>query len=273
MLPSGILSLNDPMEDGQWDTFKRRIREEYGGSSNRGKMMMLDTGVSWEQIQLTLQELEYMKGRAFTQDVVRMVYGVPPIMIGDFAQATIKASSFTRERTFWSETMTPLTKMLGGIISKEVLPLLNPDPNVAFIFDLSEVPALQADRAVQSKIVKDGIATAQVTPNEGRSLIFGLDPVSEPAMDQHYLSSTLIPIASSGEERQEESVVGETIKQLDSVVRLLENKTPIERVSDVCEGIQKGLDKRRVDEDLLGVYKSLERVRERAITAFDRLMN
>ncbi len=274
-LPSGVLSLTDgtEMDPGEWERFKNNFRSEYGGSTKRGSIMLLDTGVTWEQIQLTLQELEYMKGRAFTQDVVRMVYGVPPIMIGDFEQATIKASSFTQERTFWSETMTPITHMLSEVITKEILPLLSPDPNLKFIYDLSEVPALQADRAVQSKIVKDGIATGQVTPNEGRSLIFGLDPVSDPALDQHYIAGNLIPIASSGEEPQEESTVVETVKLLDGVVKMLESKTPVEQVNREMETIQKGLDGRKADEALFKVWKSLERIRERSITAFDRLMS
>ncbi len=272
-LPSGVLSLGDnEMDDDQWDTFKRKFRAEYEGSTKRGSIMMLDTAVTWEQIQLSLQELEYMKGRAFTQDIVRMVYGVPPIMIGDFEQATIKASSFTQERTFWSETMTPLTRMLSETITKEVLPLLSPDPNLKFIYDLSEIPALQADRSVQSKIVKDGIATAQVTPNEGRSLIFGLDPVSDPAMDQHYIAGNLIPIASASEP-QEESAVVETVKILDGVVKMLEDKTPVEQVNREMVAIQQGLDERKADETLFKVWKSLERIRERSITAFDRLMN
>ncbi len=274
-LPSGILSLTDGTEvdEGQWDSIKRQIREQYGGSTNRGKIMALDFGVKWEQLQLDLQEMEYMKGRAFTQNIVRMVYGVPPIMIGDFEQATIKASSFTQERTFWSETMTPLTRMLSEVITKEVLPLLSPDPALKFIYDLSEVPALQADRAVQSKIVKDGIGTAQITPNEGRVQIFNLDPVLDPAMDQHYIAGNLIPISSFGEEPQEESGAIETVKMLDGVVKMLESKTPFERVNQEMETIQKGLDARKADEKLFKVWKGLERIRERSITAFDRLMN
>ncbi len=277
-LPSGVLSLKEgnEMEPDQWDTFTKKIRADYGGSTKRGSIMMLDTEVEWQQMQLDLQELEYMKGRMFTREVVRMVYGVPPIMLTDFKEASIKASAFTQERSFWSETMTPLTRMLSEVITKEVLPLLSPDPNLKFIYDLSEIPALQADRAVQSKIVKDGIATGQVTPNEGRSMLFGLDPVADAAMDQHYIAGNLIPIASSGEEPQEEetaAMVIETVQQLDGVIKMLESKTPVERVNQEMETIQKGLNARKADEKLFKVWKSLERIRERSITAFDRLMN
>ncbi len=274
-LPSGVLSLADgnEVDEAQWDSIKQQIREQYGGSTNRGKIMVLDLGVKWQQLQLDLQELEYMKGRIFTREVVRMVYGVPPIMLTDFKEASIKASAFTQERSFWSDTMTPLTRMLSEVITKEILPLLSPDQTLKFIYDLNEVPALQADRSVQSKIVKDGIVTGQVTPNEGRGLIFGLDPVADFAMDQHYIAGNLIPIASSGGEPQEESAVVETVKLLDGVVKMLEDKTPVEQVNREMQAIQEGLDERKVDEGLFKVWKALERIRERSITAFDRLMN
>jgi HK97 family phage portal protein len=196
--PSGVFKTDQKVDEKVWERLKKHIAEQYFGKTNTGRPMMLSHGMDWKQISLSNSEMQYLEQRQHAFDVVRQVYGVPPILMGQYKEASVLANADTQIKTFWEITVQGWTTKLDQIFTEQLLPRITSQTDVRFRFDLSEVKALQADKVKLSALLKEGFAMGGATPNDFITRILGEDPSTEAGMDSYYVPINVIPIADAG---------------------------------------------------------------------------
>ena len=84
--PSGVLTHPNQVKD------PKRLRESwnaaYGGSSNGGKVAVLEEGMSFSPISMPNNEAQFLETRKFQVEEICRIYRVPPHMIGDLSRST-----------------------------------------------------------------------------------------------------------------------------------------------------------------------------------------
>lgn len=206
--PSGVLSPTEMLSDTEHKRVVEAIRSSYQGASNFGKIMALNMGMKWQQLQYTNEELQYMDIRGNTSKQIAKVFGVPPIFFMDFKDASVLANADVQYKLLW-HTLIPMLRKLEGIFTELLLPMITSEQNVVFRFDTSDVAALKPDQKLLAGIYLQGIESGAVTPNEMRVDVYGKDPVDDPSMDSHRL-----PIVSETEEESPLKRFQSTVKEL-----------------------------------------------------------
>jgi HK97 family phage portal protein len=192
--PSAVFSSEDAINDKFWNRLKQELRTEYAGVNNSGKPIMLDHGMKFQKLAMNNKELMGLEYSQKTKDTIMEVYGVPPILMSQFKEASVLANADVQLRLFWESTITSLTTLLNGIFTERLIPQITNQKDVRFRFNLSGIIALQPDMDSLGKRYQDGAKIGAVSPNDYREDILQKPRIDDPAMDQYYLPLNVIPV-------------------------------------------------------------------------------
>lgn len=79
--PSGVLSYADWLTDAR----KRDAREQvdkFKGAAAAGKPLILEGGVTWNQLSFAPEEAQMLQSRSFSVEEICRFFGVPPVLVG-----------------------------------------------------------------------------------------------------------------------------------------------------------------------------------------------
>jgi HK97 family phage portal protein len=89
--PSGIFTLPTRFKnDAERQEFKKRWQDEWGGTANAGKTLIVD-GIGegeWKQIGMNSQDAEFLASRKFGITEIARWFGLPPHKLADLERAT-----------------------------------------------------------------------------------------------------------------------------------------------------------------------------------------
>lgn len=157
--PSGTLSTDQEIDDGAVQRVQRNWIASHGG---RRLPAVLTNGFKFETLSISPEESQFLETRQFQRSEICMMYGVPPILIGD-----------TKETTAWGTGVEQITQ--GAVtytfsawtacIESEISSLL---PRGQFVrFDYNAL--LRGDIERRFTAYKNGISGTWLTPNEVRA--------------------------------------------------------------------------------------------------------
>ena len=84
--PGGILEYPGTVKDP--DRVRKSWNEGFGGSTNAGKVAILEEGMKYTPISISPDEAQFLETRKFQIDEIARIFRVPPHMIGDLEHAT-----------------------------------------------------------------------------------------------------------------------------------------------------------------------------------------
>ena len=178
----GRFFANDAKPTGGWiefaGTFKdseaRKVfRESYQQSqsgTNRGKVLVLESGMKFHEVGVTNKDAQFLELRAFQITDIARLFRVPPHMIGDLSRATF-SNIEQQSLEFVMHTMTPWAERWEASIESELL--LADDP-VEVEFDFANL--MRGDAASRSAYYQSGIQNGWMTRNEAR-IAENLNPI------------------------------------------------------------------------------------------------
>lgn len=79
--PSGVVSIKENLSDAAYEQFKNRLKRENSGLSNSSKTMLLEGGATFEAIQMTADELQFLQTRAFQVEEICRWFDVPAVLL------------------------------------------------------------------------------------------------------------------------------------------------------------------------------------------------
>jgi HK97 family phage portal protein len=146
--PSGALVFDGPegmmLSDQQFARLKRELDEQYQGTRNAGRPMVLEGGLDWKAMSLTPKDMDFMEAKHAAAREIALAFGVPPMLLaipGDNTYSNYQEAS----RVFWRQTVLPLAGRIGAALSQWLQPAFGAGLTLAV--DTDRVEALAPDRA------------------------------------------------------------------------------------------------------------------------------
>jgi len=174
--PSGVLKVassdSNPggMLTSEQRTFlQRQLEERYAGPKNVARPMLLEGGMSWEQIALNPKEMEWLEGKKVTSTDICNAFGVPSQLLG-FGQSTYQNYKEAKD-AMYVDTIMPMMDMFEFELTRYLRQWFGDTIEVKY--DRDDIEALTDKR--QAKYVTIN-ALNFITQNEKRELA-GYEPV------------------------------------------------------------------------------------------------
>ena len=188
--PSGALTVKDggTLSDENFNRLKAQIEEQYSGSTNAGRPMLLEGGLDWQQMGLSPTDMGIIEAKFSSARDVALVFGVPPQLLGIPGDNTY-ANYAEARLAFWEDTALPLLDMivhdwtawLGTLYGVTIRP------------DVDGIPAIAEKRLSMWQMADQ---SQDLTINERRALK-GYGPIE--GGDVLFVSSASVPLAMAGE--------------------------------------------------------------------------
>lgn len=147
--PSGAL-VYDPkdspsanLSEEQFARLKDEAAAQYSGARNAGRPMLLDGGLSWQEMSLSPKDIEFLDARHAAARDIALAFGVPPQLLGIPGDNTY-ANYQEARLAFWEETVIPLLCHLRDELNAWLVPQFGDGAPLAF--DLDGIPALALRR-------------------------------------------------------------------------------------------------------------------------------
>ena len=146
--PSGALVYSGPegfvLADQQFERLKRELDEQYQGTRNAGRPMVLEGGLDWKPMSLSPKDMDFMEAKHAAAREIALAFGVPPMLLaipGDNTYSNYQEAS----RVFWRQTVLPLGGRIGSSLAQWLAPAFG--EGLMLGVDTDRVEALAPDRA------------------------------------------------------------------------------------------------------------------------------
>ena len=144
--PSGALVYSaggGTLTEAQFRRLKEELEENFSGSANAGRPMVLDGGIDWKAIAMSPREMDFIEARNAAARDIALAFGVPPMLLGIPGDNTY-ANLAEANRALWRQTLVPLVVR----VSQELTGWLGPAfEGAELVPDFDKVEALAEDRA------------------------------------------------------------------------------------------------------------------------------
>jgi len=162
--PSGALTVgaDTSLSDEAFARLKAQIEEQYSGSENAGRPMLLEGGLDWKQMGLSPTDMGIIETKFSAARDVALAFGVPPQLIGVPGDNTYANYSEAR-LSFWEDTVLPLLDLIAADLNV----WLAEPMGVKLVPDLDQIPAIVEKRQTLWQMAD---ASTDLTVNEKRDL-------------------------------------------------------------------------------------------------------
>jgi HK97 family phage portal protein len=170
--PSGALVVKQQNGDAggvlseeQYNRVKAQIDNEFSGSSNAGRPILLEGGLDWKEMSLSPKDMDFIEMKNSAARDIALSFGVPPQMLGIPGDNTYSNLAEAR-LSMWEQTVIPLVANMVDEFNNWLSPRYG--AGVKIEADLDSVPALQPRRdAMWERISKADF----LSPEEKRKLL------------------------------------------------------------------------------------------------------
>jgi HK97 family phage portal protein len=120
--PSGALKFEKWLDPDQRKTARDELASQFIGADSTGRPMVLEGGVSWEQISMSADDAQLLQSRAWSVEEVCRWFGVPPILIGHSKDTTAWGTGIEQLMLgFVKFTLMPYLRRIEQAIGKQLL--------------------------------------------------------------------------------------------------------------------------------------------------------
>lgn len=177
------------LSEDQYVRVKQMIDEQFSGSGNAGRPMLLEGGLDWKEMSLNPKDMEFLQGKHSAARDIALAFGVPPQLLGIPGDNTY--SNYSEAKTaFWTDTVLPQLGWTLDAFNRWLTPLYGPD--LFLWYDEEMIPALEPVRKQKAERIN---AAGYMTINEKRRAM-GLDDVE--GGDVIFVPSTNVPLELAG---------------------------------------------------------------------------
>jgi HK97 family phage portal protein len=146
--PSGALVYAGPegaaLSDGQYERIKRELEEQYQGTRNAGRPLLLEGGLDWKAMSLSPKDMDFIEAKHAAAREIALAFGVPPMLLGIPGDNTY-SNYREANRALWRQTVLPLAARVGASLAAWLSPAFG--DGVTLAVDTDRIEALAADRA------------------------------------------------------------------------------------------------------------------------------
>ena len=127
----------------QFDRLQKELGEQFSGSANAGRPLLLDGGLKWQALGLSPTDMDFVAVKEGAARDIALAFGVPPVLVGLPGDATY-ANAREAGRALYRQTILPMAenmlRELGAMLSDWLGP-------VSIEVDTDRISELAEDRA------------------------------------------------------------------------------------------------------------------------------
>lgn len=185
---SGVFKTEARLQDDDYMRLKAQINEYYSGDSNAGKTLVADNGLSFESMQQTNRDMDFLQLKELVTTTIYNILRIPlPLISKDtMTLANIAASKIT----FYDNGVLPWIDRIYDDLSNFLLPRYPGSENYEIFYNVNDIMALETRKVDNLTQVKD---IGVLTTNELRAQL-NYEPLE--GGDDLYQSSSNVPFAS-----------------------------------------------------------------------------
>lgn len=143
--PSGALVTASQLLPDVRERMNLELRDEFAGSMNAHRPLLLEGGVDWKELSLSPAELDFLASSKYNTVRICATYGVPPELVGDSEHKTY--NSFPEARSsFYHETVLPFMDRIRDGLNAHLVPRFGSD-RLFLDYDRDQIEAIQEDQA------------------------------------------------------------------------------------------------------------------------------
>lgn len=181
---SGVLKFPQKLKKEQRDALRTSWDSQYGGV-NAGKTAILEEGVEYQTVSMTLEDAEWIAARQFSVEEVCRLFRVPPTIVGDLRHGNY-SNSVELARQFVTMSLRRHLVAWEQSIAKQ---LLTEAARRTYFPEHQVEGLLRGDATNRADFYTKGIAAGWLLPSEARRLenlpeIEGLDDARQAANAQ-----------------------------------------------------------------------------------------
>lgn len=187
MKPGGIIGADDTITQDQYDTLASQISQFYSGSENAGNVLMLENGLSFQELSLTAKDMDFAKLR---EDVSKSIYLRFKIPLALVATETMTFSNAAdASLSFYDRSVMPLVNLINRELTLFLGERYGLNDNQFLSVDITTIQALRTRTFNEVKALQEiGVNTV----NEIRSQL-GYEELQDGGQFV-YAPSNLLPI-------------------------------------------------------------------------------
>jgi HK97 family phage portal protein len=160
--PSGALQTDAKLSKEVIDRTKAQWQEVYGGWRNAGKTVVLEEGLKWEPLMMSMVDAEFMASRAYQLRDIARGFRVPPHKLGIEGESS-GPSMVQRDQDYLNSVLSTYCERW---IAKAEATFGIDGEDVFLAFDYEHF--LKADIMTRYQVARLGVMSGLLTPNEFR---------------------------------------------------------------------------------------------------------
>lgn len=162
----GVLKFPGVLKADQREAIKASWGSQYAGAANAGRTAILEGGVDFQSVSMSLEDAEWIASRQFSVEEVARLFRVPPTVIGDLRHGNY-SNSVEMARQFVTMTLRRHLVAWEQAIAKQ---LLTEENRRTYFAEHQVEGLLRGDSVNRADFYAKGIATGWMLPSEARRL-------------------------------------------------------------------------------------------------------
>jgi HK97 family phage portal protein len=163
---SGVLKFPNRLSPSQREGLRNSWQSQHAGGGNSGKTAILEEGVDYQTVSMTLEDAEWIAARQFSVEEVARLFRVPPTVIGDLRHGNY-SNSVEMARQFVTMTLRRHLVAWEQAISKQ---LLTEAGRRVYFAEHQVEGLLRGDAVNRADFYEKGIRARWLLPSEARRL-------------------------------------------------------------------------------------------------------
>jgi HK97 family phage portal protein len=127
----------------QFDRLQKELGEQFSGSANAGRPLLLDGGLKWQTLGLSPADMDFVAVKEGAARDIALAFGVPPVLVGLPGDATY-ANAREAGRALYRQTILPMAEGMLRELGAMLGDWLGP---VQLEVDTDRISELAEDRA------------------------------------------------------------------------------------------------------------------------------
>ena len=184
--PGSVVSFPQALSDDDYKRAKQMFNEQYSGTGNAFRNIILDNGATVTPYMMSQQDLDFLASKAFTRDEILAMFKVSTSNLG-IVEDTNRASATTQEYGFRKRCVVPRLEQFKDFINMR---LLNPIYHGEYMIDFEDVLPEDTERKLNE--ANAGI-NKWLTIDEVREM-YDLEPLPNGLGEKIYANMGLVPL-------------------------------------------------------------------------------
>lgn len=132
--PSGALKADGALSELQFQRLKEQFNTEYAGKGNAHKTLILENGLSYQQMQFNQKDMDFVNQRNMTRDEILSIFKVPKTIVA-ITDDVNRANAETSDFVFMARVVKPRINLIFEKLNSFYLPLFKNTQQLELVAD------------------------------------------------------------------------------------------------------------------------------------------